>query len=505
MIRGALLLALVWGGVARAQSPVIRFEDLGPGEGPKALARALAKPYSVVPPGSTPATLPRDSTYQHTVVVLGRDVAVLGSVHGDVIVIGGNLFLRPGGAVTGRAMAIGGGVYESAIAIVDGGIIAHHDFTYDIVPTSNGFSLRYRSFIDTSIPVFALPGFYGVRLPSYDRSNGLSLAFSPRISLGGDQLVLEPRGTYRSQLGVADPGGSVVAAVAEETKLRASVGRGTFTNEGWIWHDLINSAATLVGGDDARNYFRATRGSATLARRWEWRSSSVEPFIGGLWESDRSTRPDSSANGGPWSFHGRRDRDDMFRPNPPINDGSIASFLFGGRMDWADDQGLTARLRLDGEWGRLSPTSAVINDSVSSTFAQTTLDGSIAFPTFGSQTLRFEGHALITLTGSAPRQRWAYVGGAGSLPTIELLSRGGDQLVFLDGRYSFPIERWSVSMLGAPTISLREILAGADVGRMPALAQATGIRVGMSVVYVEFLVDPARRHGLLSGGLALDR
>ena len=35
MIRGALLLALLWGGVARAQSPVtFGFDDAGPGAGP---------------------------------------------------------------------------------------------------------------------------------------------------------------------------------------------------------------------------------------------------------------------------------------------------------------------------------------------------------------------------------------------------------------------------------------------------------------------------------------
>ena len=195
----------------------------------------------------------------------------------------------------------------------------------------------------------------------------------------------------------------------------------------------------------------------------------------------------------------------MLRPNPRIDDGTITSMLFGGRLEWADDQDIAARFRLDGEWGHLSPIRSVTADSVSSTFAQATLDGAISFPTFGTQTLRIEGHALITLTSGAPRQRWAYVGGVGSLPTIGLLSRGGDQLLFLDGRYGIPIERWKVPYLGAPTISLREILAGADVGRMPALAQATGVRISMSVIYAEFLVDPARRHGLLSGGIALDR
>jgi hypothetical protein len=457
-----------------------------------------------MPPASTPAMLPSDSTYRQSVVILGRDAALLGAVHGDVVVIGGNIFIRPGAAVTGRVIAIGGGVYESSVAIVEGGVVSYRDFTYEIAPTSNGFTLRYRSFIDTSIPVFSLPGLYGIRVPAYDRSNGVSLPFAPRISLNADQVVIEPRVTYRSQLGEYDPSADVDARVAQNTHVRGFVGRGTFTNEGWIWHDLINSASTLLGGDDARNYYRGTRATAALSRRWEWRSSSVEPFVGGLWESTRNVRPDTGANGGPWSFFGRHDRDDMLRPNPRIDEGTIRSLLVGTRLDWADDQGMRARLQIGGEWGKLSPIVPVA-DSIAETFAQTTVDGALSFPTFGAQSLRFEAHALITFTNGAPRQRWSYVGGAGSLPTINLLSRGGDQLLFLDGRYNVPLERWKFPIVGSPVVSLREILAGADVGRFPSLAQATGLRLALSVLYAEFLVDPVGHHGMLSGGISLER
>jgi hypothetical protein len=146
-----------------------------------------------------------------------------------------------------------------------------------------------------------------------------------------------------------------------------------------------------------------------------------------------------------------------------------------------------------------------VADSIAETFAQTTLDGALSFPTFGTQSLRLEAHALITLTHGAPRQRWSYVGGAGSLPTIELLSRGGDQLFYFDGRYDVPLERWKFRVVGSPVLSLREILAGADVGRFPSLAQATGLRLSLSVLYAEFLVDPVARHGVLAGGIALER
>lgn len=504
MIRRALLLALLWGGVARAQTPVIRIDELGTGEGPASLARAVARPHVVIRQDSSSATLPRDSVYERTVIALGRDVIVLGTVHGDVIVVAGNLFIRPGASISGHAIAYGGGVYESSLAKIGEGVRAYRTFTYDITPIDHGFALRYRSFDESHIPVFSLPGIFGIRLPSYDRTNGLSLPFSPRIILGDERVVIEPRVSYRSQLGQYDPSGDVVARVTDATILRAKVGRAAYTNESWIWHDLINSAATLLVGDDARNYYRGTRGTATLARNWAWRSSSVEPYVGGLWESMRDVRPDSFATGGPWSFHGRRDFDDMLRPNPRIDEGTIASLLFGTRLAWSDDNGMAARLRIGGEWGSLSPIRPVA-DSISRTFAQTTIDGALSFPTFGTQSLGFHAHALVTFTNGAPRQRWGYLGGSGTLPTINLLTRGGDQLLLLDGRYNVPLDWWKFPLVGSPVISIREILGGADVRRFPSLDQATGVRLSLNALYAEYLVDPTGPHGVFSAGISLDR
>src|SRR6185503_16766274 len=96
MLRRAALLAplliVVGGGVRvlRAQSSVqIRFADLGPGTGPSVLGRAVLAPYFAIAPAAQPATLRRDTTYSTTVIVLGRDAIVEGTVRGAVIVVGG--------------------------------------------------------------------------------------------------------------------------------------------------------------------------------------------------------------------------------------------------------------------------------------------------------------------------------------------------------------------------------------------------------------------------------
>ncbi|MGH7618794.1 MAG: hypothetical protein ACREPM_16360, partial [Gemmatimonadaceae bacterium] len=94
-VRHALVALLVWGGPARAQTPVIRLADPGPGPVPGMLERALTGPHIVVAPADGHALLPRDSTYRETVIALGQDIALDGRVLGDIIVVGGDLHVHP--------------------------------------------------------------------------------------------------------------------------------------------------------------------------------------------------------------------------------------------------------------------------------------------------------------------------------------------------------------------------------------------------------------------------
>lgn len=518
-LKRALAALLVWGGAAHAQQPTIRLVDQGPGAGPAMLAQALTGPHTIIGPGERRVVLPADSTYRGSVIVLGREAALDGVVDGDLIVVGGDLHIHPHSTIRGRAMAFGGAVYESAMATIGKGTFTYRDFTYDIARDEGGYELRYRSFVDRPETAITLPGIYGVRLPAYDRTNGLSLSVSPLIAVPGTRLTAEPRVTYRSQLGAIDGGLDTKLMATSRTTLRVKVERATPTNEAWIWPDLVNSAATLVFGDDSRNYYRATRVDALGSFDWHWTASTLSTYVGGRWERAESARPDSSAEGGPWSIEGRHDRLDMLRPNPPIDSGTIVSGLVGLHLDGTFSD-ITARLAIDLEGGGFSPK--VGSDETSTSFAQATVDGSVSFPTFGTQSLRFEGHAVVSAAGdlvhdrvvtpsnasarrAAPRQRWAYVGGWGSIPTIDMLSRGGDELIYVDGRYNIPIDAVQLPLVGAPVFTLRTVLGGADIQRWPSLAQAAGVRLSISAAYVEYLVDPANRRQFVGWGLSIAR
>jgi hypothetical protein len=502
--RAAWVLLLVVGKAlcANAQGK-IELRDAGPGIGADILNHALAGRHIVIGPSQVTYVVPRDSILDQTIIVLKHDVVVSGTVRGDVIVVGGDVYMNPGGRIDGRAVAIDGGVYESTLATIGAGVSTYNDFSYDVEAIPGGWALKYHAAADRPIPTFTLPGIYGLRLPTYDRTDGLSLAVAPLVVVPGVGTRIEPRITYRSQLGVVDPSVVIAQPISRVTTLHGEVGRGTFSNDTWIRSNLVNSLAVFWSGKDSRNYYRATRAEASVSRRWEAGSSTIEPFLGGRWERARSVRPDSFALGGPWSFRDRRDKDDMLRPNPQLNPSTIASGIGGAHVTWADN-GLVASLRLTGEVGSAHPDCDACGSPTSGTFEQATLEGGISFPTFGLQTLRINAH-VVASDGNTPVQRYAYLGGPGTIPSLEMLERGGDQLFFFDGSYDIPLTRITLPLGLSPVLTLREVLAGADVSGFPAIAQITGARLAVSVLYAELLVDPAHRRAFPSVGISIPR
>jgi hypothetical protein len=502
----AIGIALRVTAAASAQT-AIEVREAGRGAGPQILARALAAPHAIVPPGASEYLVRRDSVFSQTLIVLGRDVVVEGTIHGDLIVVAGDVYMHPGGQIDGRAVTLGGGVYESMSARVGQGIAAFRDFTYDIVPIGNGYALTYRAIQETSrASALDLTGLYGLLLPSYDRSNGLSIPVGVALTVPATHVRLEPRLTYRSQLGRLDPWMTITDSLRRGLALIGRGGRSTFSNDAWINSDPVNSLLTLAVGHDTRNYSRAIREELALAWQTDSSLSTLTNYIGIRTEYARSVRPDSGALGGPWSFVGRRDHDDMLRPNPAIDNGRITSIIGGTSVTW-DVEGIVARIGVDFELGRgtIASGSADITDQQRN-FAQATVDGAIAFPTFGSQWLEFAGHGVLSSLGAVPRQRWVYLGGSGTLSPLELLELGGDQLIFVDGRYNVPLNRLTLPFLGvAPTVMLHEALGGVAVGKVPAIHQAIGVRLGLSVVYAEFMVDPATRRHRIGFGISQPR
>jgi hypothetical protein len=311
--------------------------------------RSTAAGPHAVRGGSGKLVLPRDSVVTTSLIVIGRPTYLSSRVQGDVVVIGGDLYLRPGSDVAGSAIAIGGGVYRSLLGTV-GATGSYRDDHYSVVASPTRYELSYHGRGADDPPIFQLAGVSGLLLPTYDRVAGVSVPVGALVTLGNRAVELQPFLTYRSRLGVVDPGLTIRVAPERALRLDAEVGRATRTNEGWIYSDLLNSAATLAFGNDTRNYFRADGGTGRVVGHVERPGVVFEPFIGGRYEKVRPI----TAVGNVYSFSGRDDVEHIARPNPLVERGEIGSGLLGGAVEYRAGV-VQARLLAEGEHSFRTP------------------------------------------------------------------------------------------------------------------------------------------------------
>ena len=502
MRRGSWLAALIAVGVAtraaaqHAGQSTIQIEAPARAEPARILRAAIAGPHDIILTDSTRRLmLPRGTTLPRTSIVIGGNVSVGAGVRGDIIVVGGDLFLSPGAAIDGRAIAIGGAVYGSTLAVVAGGTQSFRDATFDATTTAAGLRLDYR---DTEEPpaAFELPLVAGLRMPSYDRVQGASIPWGPILHPTA-RVELDPTVTYRSHIGEWDPGIAVVVRAGDVWSLTLDARRGTFTNDAWIQTNLVNSFNTLVAGVDSRNYFRADRGEVAIRRTDRTTTLELETAFGVSTEQASSVGSPDTLGGRPWSLFGRGDADNLRRPNPPVQRGRIHSAFVGSNAEW-----MVGDVRMKG-WYRIELPWETPGDV---RFVQVTADGTIQFPTFGLQRFRADVHVVATPGDTTPPQRFAYLGGWGTLPaTGGLLSLGGDQLLYVDSRYEIPLQRIKIPFVGSPMFSLRHRAGSAGVQHLPRLVQNVGALLTLSLVRVEYAVDPATRKQSLGVGLSIAR
>lgn len=497
----SVIATVVHVAVAEGQPRVV-IVDRGPGASGRILAEVLAKPHRLVEPDTSRFTLRRDEQVTTGLVVLGRTTSIDGQVDGDLVVVGGDLFVHPGARISGRAVAIGGAVYPSTLALPLRQPQSFRDNTFTITPTPTGYELAFQSLLADATPMLTLPGVYGLRVPTYDRVNGVSVPAGPAFSFARDRVAANLLATYRSDLGKIDPSADVALELSPRLRLEGRAGRGTFSNDRWIRSDHVNSLYTLLVGRDSRNHYRADRAEATLHHRWETATLILEPFVGGRGERSWAVGPWLGEEGSPWSVIDRTDTlDGMLRPNPPVPDLDIVSALMGGDLRW-ESGGVKAAAQVFAERSlRMDGPSGNGTDA----FTQLTFDLDIAFLTFGDQEYELAVRSVTTPEGPPPLQRFAYLGGSGTLPFLHLLEQGGGELLFLDQQYSIPIPALELRLLGVPTLLLRHRLGSAGVDRLPSFEQTISLGVIVSVFRVEFAMDPANQDTRLTVGLGFAR
>jgi hypothetical protein len=482
--RAASVAALLFfGGALGAQKVVVR--DAGPDAAGQRLVQLLANPATRVIVADT-VEIARDSTIRSGLVIVGRRATIAGEVRGNVIVAGGDLFLSPGVRIGGDAIAIGGGVYGTLLGVVTGTQESYRDFTYDVERSGDTVYLRYRpTYVERIGGPLSLPGVFGLRIPTYDRTNGISLGIGPAFETKG--LRANAVAVYRSNLGRVDPQLSVTAPLTRRTSADLFAGRDTRSNDDWINSRLANSVNVFINGRDERDWYRATVIRAHL-------SSFLTPLgataIGVQMEKASEVRPLPGSGGGPWSITGRHSVEGMLRPNIPFVGTTTHSILLDQTLTWAGTDyqaSLTA-----------SDEMAVSTNG----FQQFTGNGKVSFATFGLQRYRGELHTSI---GDGPEQRYGCLGGSGTLPVEETFSMCGNHVLYIDNRYEIPISMIVLPLVGSPTLTLRYAVGGAAVGALPDLAQNIGVRLSVPFLRVQLMYDPSARKTKFSAGLSLSR
>jgi hypothetical protein len=129
----------------------------------------------------------------------------------------------------------------------------------------------------------------------------------------------------------------------------------------------------------------------------------------------------------------------------------------------------------------------------------------VSFPTFGEQEYALDVHWVTTPGDNAPPQRYVYLGGPGTLPFQDLLSFGGDELLLIDQRYSYPLLKLSLGLLGSPTLIFRHRLGSAGLRKLPNFEQIIGVGAMVTFIRGELLIDPATGELRGSFGLSFSR
>src|SRR5690606_12012601 len=173
-------------------------------------------------------------------------------------------FLRPSAVVTGTVHNLGGGYFPSEQAQV-ADVRDEPLAPYEVERLADGrlriLGTRHRS-------ALVLDGFRGVRIPTYDRVDGLTLGLGAGLltpPLGSIEPMVRGWIEYRFERGEFTGGGELSAARGR-TSVAVGAERTTATEDRWIRGDLTNSISVIWDGDDHRNYYESDRAWVELRR-----------------------------------------------------------------------------------------------------------------------------------------------------------------------------------------------------------------------------------------------
>jgi hypothetical protein len=425
--------------------------------------------------------LPADFHWPGDLVVFRVAVRLEGRVDGAVAVVQGDFFLRPNGIVGGPVLEIGGGAHLSGLATAGEVITLAPVIRPEVVWDGERIVITLH---EPPPPPRVRPGgLAGLRSLTYDRVNALTVAAGGTLRLGGgaDGADLDATALYHTARRRFGGQAALVLPLHRNLETVAVVASATVTNDDWIRGPLSNSLGALLLRSDGRDYFHSDRASLTLGRppgpaliAGEF---SFRPRVTVLASQDRSL-----ASADPWSLRGGRG---PWRPNPPISEGTLVSATAGATVEW---RGLAGRFLGDAtiEW---APEG--LGDFE---FAHAVAAGRWEARALWDHSLVVYARGMGSVDGRpAPLQRWTFVGGGGTIPTLPIAALRGDRLAFVESIYRAPLPFVQVPVIGSPTLRFYHVAGAAWPSGTPAppLEQSLGVGLEAAVFHATLLIDPA--------------
>jgi hypothetical protein len=427
--------------------------------------------------------LPASFRLSGDLVVVGADVRLEGTVEGTVAVLrGGDFFVRPGARVGGAIVVLGGGAYPSTRAAIGDLSELPPEVQTRVERVGDAFSVYLVA--PPRPPLLRPAGGLGVGLPTHNRVDGLTVRAGVEARLWPDTLAPTVTATALYHTARGDWGGEVQlnAQLGRRHAAELLLARHTRTNEDWIRGPLANTLAALALGSDARNYWESDEVMLTLRRLPR---VGLQPGEGEVtpWLTLRASRDRSLPAREVWSLFGG---DEGWRANPPVAPGELVSAIAGAATQW---RGRTSRFAGGAavEW---APEQLGDFD-----FAQLSADGEFNMTAMWRHTVLVRGHLLFPLVGDVPPQRWSFVDGSNTLPTLETGALRGDHVVFLESTYAAPVQRLSlpVPFLGPPSLAARHAIGSAwpSGEETPRWEQNLGLGVIFSLAEAFLYLNPA--------------
>lgn len=472
-IRAALLLAAVLLVPLRLGAQQVRVRGYGDADLDALMRSALAAHPLII---TRDTLVPAHDTIHGNVVVVKARFILEGTIAGDLTGLGANIYLRPAAHVTGQVANVAGGYYPSELAKV-GNVEDRPLAPYHITRSDGGYVIEGT----VTRPAMRLLG--GMRMPEYNRVDGLRVEVGPQLLLNhmaGVEPIITGSIGYATErkdfFGRAElllkRGRSTLAAGWEDDV--------TLTNDEWIRRALNNSIAFLWAGHDYRNYYAADRTYVEFRRVLE-----RGPRTSQYWVRGQNETAHSLVAGDPYIIW----KPDSIRFNDPVPHTRIASVIVGVNSVWSNATSLadlTGSIEIAGNRG----TSA---DYAFNAYRAQLI---YAMKALANHTLQVTANFRGPLPGtdSLPLQRWTFVGGSNTLYTFRLNEFRGDRLAFVETEYRIPFRpELRLPLLGRPTLRLMHNVGMAwshDVKR--DFEQNIGARIQFPLAYARVVTNPRK-------------